>query len=590
MAETLETPDKSLVKRTKQRGAVRLLREARTLADELAARPNLGLNTAPLRELERFAELGLVMAPFPTELGGMGLGIEDGTHLLLLRLLAIIGGADLALGRIYEGHVNGVLLVHRYGTRDQLRTLASECGRGMLSGVWNTGGAEPLHLHPEHSAYRLTGIKTFATGAAFVKRPVITAELEGAGWQMMLLDMDQCAHTLDRSFWHPLGMESTESFQIDFSGGIVHAEQLIGSPGDFYRDPVFRGGAIRFAAVQVGAILRLHQMFTQWLEEKGRGQDTFQTARLGEISILAQEAALWIEKAAAVAEEDFYGVSTQHSERMIECANMMRIAIEQKATRVLQLVTAGVGAHGLLQPNRFERIIRDLTMYLRQPAPDHAVVSVGKASLDKAQRRSSGTQSGFWSDESSSESLPAHYFDRIYARDPDPWSFETSTYEQEKYAMTLDHMPREVYERGLEVGCSIGVLTAKLAGRTKQLLALDVSERALEIARERLAGSRHVGFACMQVPAELPEGSFDLIVVSEVGYYWQQADLEYAADRLATIQPRGGHLMLVHLTEDVPDYPLNGDEVHDYWLGRPEWSSLDSLRHGRFRLDLLQRN
>ena len=572
-----------------RQAATRLLEDVRAFADEIAARPNLGLNTAPQRELERLAELGLLLAPFPPAYGGLGLGIEAGTQLALLRLMAITGGADLALGRIVEGHVNGVLLVCRYGTPEQIERLADDTRNGMLSGVWNTGGSEVLRLHRAEDKYRFAGIKTFATGAAFVKRPIVTAELDGAGWQMTLPRMETLNACLDRSFWHPLGMESSESFQVDFSNGVISPSELIGNGGDFYRDPMFRGGAIRFAAVQAGAVLRLHAMFAQWLDDRRRGDDPYQTARLGEIATLAQECVLWIEKAAILAEQSFYRSEKQHIERMIEGANMMRTAVEQKATRVMQLVTAGVGAHGLLQPFRFERVLRDLTMYLRQPAPDQTLAAIGRSSIDKAHRRSTGTEWGFWTDESSLESLPPRYFQRIYERKRDPWDFESSAYEKEKYDLTLSSLPRERYSNALEVGCSIGVLTSRLADRSERLLSLDVSEKALEQARRRLSSADHVQFARMQVPAELPDDLFDLIVISEVAYYWQLADLERAATRLAERHEPGGHLILVHLTEHVPDYPLTGEDVHNFWLSRPDWKHVHGLRRQRFRLDVLER-
>ncbi len=89
-------------------------------------------------------------------------------------------------------------------------------------------------------------------------------------------------------------------------------QDLIGNPGDFYRDPMFYGGTIRFAAVQAGAVLRLHAMFAQWLEERGRADDPYQTCtRLGDIAISAQEAVLWIERAAAVADQSFYAPKTR---------------------------------------------------------------------------------------------------------------------------------------------------------------------------------------------------------------------------------------------------------------------------------------
>ena len=566
-----------------------LLRQAQALSDELAVRPNLGSVAAPRPELERFAALGLLMAPFPLEFGGLALGVEPETHFALLRLLAIVGSADLALGRVYEGHINGVLLVQRYGTREQLRQLAQDCADGMLSGVWNTGARELLHLHPEGSGYRFAGVKTFATGAAYVRRPVVTAELPGRGWQMTMPPMETLGAIIDRSFWHPLGMESSESFGIDFTGTTINERHLIGQPGDFYRDPMFRGGAVRFAAVQAGAILRLHRMFADWLVSNGRGEDPYQLTRLGEIAINAQQAVLWIERAAAIAEQSFAATEKAHTERMVDCANQVRTAIEQIATRTMQLVTAGIGAHGLLQPQRFERILRDLTMYLRQPAPDQTLAGVGRAALHKARTRAEGAAAGLWKDAEPQDSLTPGYFEHVYKRQSDPWGFETSDYERNKYAVTLASLPRERYDRGLEVGCSIGVLTESLAGRTDSLLGLDVSDRALSRARERLQDQPHVEFACMRVPDAMPDDVYDLIVVSEVAYYWSRKDLARAADELAARHAPGGHLVLVHLTEPVPDYPLRGDQVHDYWLSRPEWVPRLQQRHHRFRLDVLER-
>jgi len=571
----------------------RLLRDARALAEELAARPTAGLTAGAERDLARFAEIGLLTAPLPTALGGLGLGIERATHVALLRILAAVGGADLAVGRLYEGHVNGILLVARYGTARQMERLAEDVRGGDVCGVWNTGGAVAMRVFERGKGFRLEGVKTFATGAGFVTRPIVTAELmvgeEPRGWQMTLPRMETIAPTVDRSFWHPLGMERSESYQIDFTDCRVAGEDLIGAPGDFYRDPMFYGGAVRFASVQAGGILRLHAMFAAWLDERGRGDDPYQAARLGEVAMAAQGAVLWVERAGAVADACFYSEEKFAIERMHECADMTRTAILQLATRVIQLVTEGVGAHGLLEPFGFERVLRDLMMYLRQPAPDQVIATIGRFSRAKLHRRSSGTEWGFWSGDPLAESLPPRYFSRIYDRKADPWGFSSSEYEREKYDITLASLPREQYEAGLEVGCSIGVLTARLAERAASLLGVDVTERALQQARERCAGFPWVRFERLQVPQEMPHGRFDLIVVSEVAYYWERADLEMAADRIAGCQMAGGHLVLVHLTEAVRDYPLTGDEVHDYWTRRPEWVTVHAERHERFRLDVLER-
>ena len=314
----------------------------------------------PREELGQLAVLGLLRAPLPGAHGGLGLGLTPESYLPLLHLLSIIGGADLVLGRLYEGHVNALLLVATFGTESQIARAAQDCREGRWFGVWNTGRPEALRIETGprngHLTFVFQGAKTFASGAAFVQRPIVTAHLKDGGWQMTLPRMESpeiaAAITVDRSFWHPMGMEASESFGVDFTGATIAEDDLIGAPGDFYRDPLFYGGAIRFSAVQAGAILRLHRLFAQRLESSS-SNDPYQIARLGEIAIGAQEAVLWIERAAAVAAECFsINASKLQIERMHETADMTRLAIERIATAMLPRIVSGVGAHGLLQPVR----------------------------------------------------------------------------------------------------------------------------------------------------------------------------------------------------------------------------------------------
>jgi len=160
-------------------------------------------------------------------------------------------------------------------------------------------------------------------------------------------------------------------------------------------------------------------------------------------------------------------------------------------------------------------------------------------------------------------SLQPSYFDQVYAANADPWSFESSDYERAKYAATLAALPAMKYERAFEIGCSIGVLTAQLATRCQHLLAVDVADAALARARERCAGLPQVDVQCMQVPDTVPPGDFDLIVLSEVGYYWSLDDLHRALNWIFAAMRSGGHVVLVHWTAVVADYPLTGDDVHE---------------------------
>lgn len=188
-----------------------------------------------------------------------------------------------------------------------------------------------------------------------------------------------------------------------------------------------------------------------------------------------------------------------------------------------------------------------------------------------------------------SDSLTTKYFEDVYSANADPWGFESSPYEQEKFAKTMDALPRDHYTAGFEIGCSIGVLSDKLAGRCESLLSVDVADRALDQARERCRDIAHLRFQKMSVPGEFPEGQFDLVVVSEVGYYFALPDLDMLIDQIAAAQRRGDDLVLVHFTPFVPDYPLTGDAVHERFLQRSEWTRLHGRIEERYRIDVLRR-
>lgn len=189
-------------------------------------------------------------------------------------------------------------------------------------------------------------------------------------------------------------------------------------------------------------------------------------------------------------------------------------------------------------------------------------------------------------------SLPPRYFEDVYGANDDPWGFATSPYEREKYATSVAALPKERYRSGFEIGCSIGVLSRLLAARCDALLSVDVVESVLEQARERCQDLPQVRFARMVVPEEFPDDTFDLVVLSEVGYYWSREALQDAKARIAGSLEPGGHLLLVHWTPFVHDYPLTGDQVHKAFLEADDGLPLCHLggtRADTYRLDLLER-
>jgi len=157
--------------------------------------------------------------------------------------------------------------------------------------------------------------------------------------------------------------------------------------------------------------------------------------------------------------------------------------------------------------------------------------------------------------------LPGSYFDDTYARRTDPWGFEGRWYEQRKRALTVAALPEPRFARAIEIGCSIGVLTAALSDRCDDLLGVDVSQAAVDRARERLGPEARI--ERIDVLESFPAGQFDLVVLSEVGYYFTRSGLERVLDAIEAALTPGGTFVACHWRHPVADHPLTGDEVHE---------------------------
>ncbi len=168
-------------------------------------------------------------------------------------------------------------------------------------------------------------------------------------------------------------------------------------------------------------------------------------------------------------------------------------------------------------------------------------------------------------------------FDALYRHAGDPWSFATSEYELSRYRSVIEHLSHERYDRCFEPGCSIGVLTSMLAERATNVVACDASPTALAAATTRTSGQPGVDLHLGAIPEWWPEGSFDLIVLSEIGYYWDRDGLDDVLGRVtSSADVSGCELIAVHWTGHSDDHLLTGDEVHEALarrFGRPEVST-----------------
>ncbi len=299
-------------------------------------------------------------------------------------VLKHIGRGNLAVGRLYEGHVNALQLIQTFGTPQQVERYGHDARRHKVFGVWNAEDAQGVKVVPLGGGrYRLEGAKTFCSGSGFVDRPFVNGALPDGTWQMCIVPMDEVVTGVDPSWWQPSGMKATASYRIDFSGVELSDQDLIGQPGDYFRQPWLTAGVTRFAAVQLGGAEALFNLTREFLQAECRTEHPYQQERLGQMAIALESGCLWLRGVAdmvAAYDPQFGGdpaVAHLEADKLVAYASMVRTAIEQICIDMMQRCQRSVGTRGLLPPLAMERVIRDLTLYLRQPAYDAAVSGAG---------------------------------------------------------------------------------------------------------------------------------------------------------------------------------------------------------------------
>jgi alkylation response protein AidB-like acyl-CoA dehydrogenase len=318
----------------------------------------------PFAAVAMLREAGVLMAPVPVEFGGFGLH-GQGDSAALFKLLHLLGYADLSLGRIFEAHVNALELIRQYGTPRQMEAAALAAHAGDLFALWVTDPArQGVRLSRN---FTLTGEKWFCSAAGSAKQALVTAQTE-AGSQLVLVPITPHIVVTDRGV-KLAGMRAAATGSVDFTGVAVNEEALIGEPGDYLREPVFSTGAWRSSAVALGGLAALIDTAKDELCSRGRADNPFQRMRYGQSAIAHETGRLWMLEVVKRIDE-----AKGAGDEAVAYVNLARTAIEAACLEALRHVQRSLGLSAFMQGSKAERIARDLATYLRQPAPDEALV------------------------------------------------------------------------------------------------------------------------------------------------------------------------------------------------------------------------
>jgi protein-L-isoaspartate O-methyltransferase len=138
-------------------------------------------------------------------------------------------------------------------------------------------------------------------------------------------------------------------------------------------------------------------------------------------------------------------------------------------------------------------------------------------------------------------------FERLYLESPDPWNYNSSVYECQKYAHVLDCALkwRNGSASALEVGCSVGVFSRMLTDNFDRVTAIDVSKEALAAATRYNHAAKNVRFVHSNLQSLDIYGQYDVIFCAEVLYYIGERDVDIVCRQLDKYLTARGVILLV---------------------------------------------
>ena len=338
----------------------------------LAAQRDDLSETFPLASMEILKRAGCLRSVLPPAYGGNGVGWDSESVNLLFNLLRAIGGLHLSCARLFEGHVNAFQLLWTFGNSTQRESVCRYVAEGGLLGVWNAPSrdGELLLYEEEGMGLTLKGSKAYASGAGGIQRPLVTARHPQKG--LVIVWPDIAYKVGDASEWSMHGMRASVTRSVKFDGAIKPSH-VFGKADDYHSQPQFSGGSWRFLAAQLGAGEALAELMRTDLVRRERTTDSHQRARMAHCATALETARKWVLDAARLASAEELSVA-----HVIQHANGARVVVERSLLDVMEMVQRAIGLQLLSRDHPGERILRDLTTYLRQPAPDALVESLGE--------------------------------------------------------------------------------------------------------------------------------------------------------------------------------------------------------------------
>jgi alkylation response protein AidB-like acyl-CoA dehydrogenase len=327
----------------------------------------------PEGPFRRLALAGVLAMPVPDPVGSHG---HRSSFALEWRVLRAVARADGSVGRVLDGHFNGVerlsLLAPEPLRSSELEAVAA--GR-LLLGVWGAdpigGEGEPARLVEGGDGATLSGVKTFCSGSTGLDRALVLARKDVQGPPVLAYVDLSSGVEIDTDWFKGAGMRASESHRVVFDEAPVLA--VLGEPGELIREPYFSRDAIRTAVTWAGISDAAVDAALEMLAAKAGGKEPDDVVSLAAGKLLTARGTIdsWLASASADP-TSLPGISTQ-----------LRQAVASASREILEEAARAVGSHPFAVSGPLDRARRDLELFLLQHRLEPALVRRGRQAISE---------------------------------------------------------------------------------------------------------------------------------------------------------------------------------------------------------------
>ena len=350
------------------------------------------LTRFPAEDFADLRDAGLFGLYAPIEAGGMGLSRKPWAAWLAFKKL---GSADLGLARAFEAHANMLETIDYVGSPEQrTRFFKAALEDGAIFGSWasepmTSGGREGIQFEmearPVEGGYLLNGVKGFCSGAGGADWALVivgTRTATGARDVLsptaltLIVDVRTPQVAIEPEWWQPSGMISSVSHSVRFSDAFVPSENQLGT-GSYYAKFGFllakQLGQIGCSIL--GAAEAAYEFSLAYLRQRNMVNDAYVQLHIAEMELAIGTANRWAEHAAMLWENE------SQVDEATDASFKLRVTAEVAAQAVIHHLPMACGARSLFHQYPFERINRDLAVYIRQMSSDRLRAGIAQRAL-----------------------------------------------------------------------------------------------------------------------------------------------------------------------------------------------------------------